>query len=178
MPGAEEDERRKAHMPLLLWLMNNWTVVLPLLRAATTKLDAKHDTLILDVRTERGTSVASLDPAAVFKGAKVTEYTAIRQVLTSHPYIYNSRWCRPFSVEVKQHVKSKKGTGGVFCMFAFGDSPEHAPDQDKPLPDFLMNVALYNESDLQQIAEATWGADASRGLAPQCHATALRNGAT
>mmetsp|Transcript_22136 Transcript_22136/g.45191 ORF Transcript_22136/g.45191 Transcript_22136/m.45191 type:complete len:179 (+) Transcript_22136:137-673(+) len=166
MPRVEEDESRKAHMPLLLWLMNNWTAVLPLLKTATAKLDPKNDTLILDVRTERGTPVAALDPAAVFHKATVAEYTAVRKVLTSHPFIYNARWCQPFSVEVKQHVKSKKGTAGVFCLFAFGDSPEHAPDQSKPVPDFFMNVALYNESDLQQIAEATWGADASRGLGP------------
>ena len=90
-----------------------------------------------------------------FANAKITEYTAIRQVLSSHPFLYQGQYCKRLAVEVKQHVKSKKGTAGVFCLFAFGDAPEHAPDQEEPMPDFKMDVAVYNETDLQMIAEAS-----------------------
>ena len=154
VPASEVNERRKEHEPLLMHLMNNWAIVLPLLKVATAKLDAKNDTLIMDCRTARGVGVNTLDPRVIFEGARPVEYTAIRKMLSSHPFLYSSRWCKAFSMEVKQHMKSKKGTAGVFCIFAIGDSTEHAPEGSAPLPDFTMNVALYNETDLDNIAGA------------------------
>ena len=125
-----------------------------MLKAATAKLDPKNDTLIIDCRTPRGVGINTIDPRTFFQGAKPTEYTAIRKMLSSHPFLYNNRWCKDFSMEVKRHVKSKKGTAGVFCIFAIGDSTEHAPEGSAPLPDFTMNVALYNETDLDNLAGA------------------------
>ena len=146
---------RQSTEPLLLWLVNSWHVAEPLLRQATEKLDPKHDSLILDLRTPRGVSVATLDHATVIGSAKVAEITALRQTLMHHPFLYNSRWCRTFAIEMKKHLKKHQGANGCCCIFACGDAPEHAPDQQNPLPDFNMEVKPYFVSDLHKIAEAS-----------------------
>lgn len=147
-----DDPNRAAHQPLLLWLMNGWAAAEPLLREATAKLDAKHDTLVLDVRTKRGEAVSTLSHEQVFRAAKVAELSAIREVLSSHPFLYNTKWCKGLSTFIKQVVKSKRGGAGCCCLFAYGDHPEHAPDQDNPMPNFDMNVAPYFVADLNEIA--------------------------
>ena len=43
--------------------------------------------------------------------------------------------------KIKKAVKSQKGKSGCCCIFAIGDAPLHAPDQDQPRPNFNMNVA-------------------------------------
>ena len=144
-----------AHEPLLLWIVNNWTVAEQLLRAKTERLDPKNDLLILDVRTKRGVSVSSLDHTAIFNDARVAELTAIRQTLGSHPFLYNRPWCKTLAQHVKKHVNEQRGKAGVCCLFAYGDAAEHAPDQDDPKADFDMNVASYFVSDLEKIAEAS-----------------------
>ena len=149
---------RPKNEPLLLWLINSWNIAEPLLRQATDKLDPKNDTLILDVRTRRGVPMTTLDHAAVFGSAKVAEITALRQTLSSHPFLYNARWCKTLSVEIKKHAKEQRGAAGCCCLFACGDVAEHAPDQQSPLPDFNMSVAPYFVSDLHKIAEASLAA--------------------
>ena len=145
---------RTQHQPLLLWMMNSYPVAKHLIKNSTTKLNPSHEVLVIDVRTKRGTSVASLDHETVFTHAKIAELTALRQTLSSHPYMYNARWCKAMSLAVKENVKMQKGKAGVFIIFAYGDAPEHAPDQDDAVPDFNMNIALYNENDLEMIAKA------------------------
>jgi hypothetical protein len=145
------------HQPLLLWIMNNWKNSHSALKAAVEKLDPKNDTLVVDARTKRGIEVATLDPATVFATAKVAEHTAIRQVLSSHPFLYNSKYSKSVAVEVKKHLKKKNGADGVFFIFAIGDAPAHAPDQDDPLPDFVMKIAVYSQNDLYLIADTNLG---------------------
>ena len=138
--------------------MNNWPHTHHAIKAAAEKLDPKNDTLMIDARTRRGTDIATLNIATVFAGAKIAEYTAIRLVLSSHPFLYNTKYCKQVAVEVKGHVKSDKGRRGVYLIFAIGDAAEHAPDQDNPLPDFNMKIAVYSQKDLDLIAVENLGA--------------------
>ena len=144
----------QVHMPLLLWLVNNWLMVEPLLKEVTSrKLDAKHDTILLDVRTRRGVELATLDPRHVFAEARTIELTAIRGTLSEHPFLYDGKWTKGVVVHIKQAVKTTKGAKGPCCLFAYGDSCVHAPDQDDPKADFYMSIASHFADDLRAIAE-------------------------
>ena len=54
------------NQPLLLWLLNHWQTVAPLLDAAVARLDRANDLFLLDVRVPRGEKLNTLDVAAVF----------------------------------------------------------------------------------------------------------------
>ena len=114
---------------------------------------------MLDCRTRRGTHVGDLDHAAIFaRQARTVELTAIREVLGSHPFLYNHGWCRTFAKELKKDVKKHAGdVRGPMILFAIGDSADHAPDQDDPMPDFNMKVAPFFLSDLYSIADNNLG---------------------
>ena len=144
---------RNDHEPLLLWLLNHWAKVLPLLNASVEKLDPKHETLLLDCRTHRDADIGALDHNMVFAGARPVELTAMREVLSSHPFLFNAVWCRAFAKEIKITAKKHKGERGPVVLFAFGDVAEHAPDQEHALPDFSMSVAPYHLHDLYAIAK-------------------------
>jgi len=154
--SASADER-KDHEPMLLWLVNNWTVVDPLLRSCTEKLNPKVEVLLLDCRTMRGTDISTLDPRTIFAAAKIVELAALRSTISSHPYLYNDKWAAQFGKTMKQHVKQMNGTAGTCFLFAIGDSTEHAPDEggNEALADFVMKIAPYYTRDLLLIKEAS-----------------------
>jgi hypothetical protein len=144
---------RKDHEPMLLWVVNNWAVAGPLLHAATERLNPKVEVLLLDVRTPRGTPVSSLDPPAVVAAAKIVELPALRSTLSSHPYLYEDKWAKEFSRQMKDHVKKTAGRMGACFLFAIGDATRHAPNEAEPLPDFTMKIAPYYDADLAVIRE-------------------------
>lgn len=155
-PLPPENEGRKAHEPMLLWLVNSWAVVEPLLTARASKLNPKVELLLLDCRTIRPMHVSELDPRKVFDEARVVETTAVRATLSSHPFLFNDQWAARFGKEIKKMFKEHGGTKGVMFLFALGDSVEHSIDEGElPMPDFVMRVAPYFRHDLDLIAEAS-----------------------
>ena len=155
--AAVMEKRRQEHEPLLLWLLNSWPTVAPLLQQSAGRVDPKADTLLLDCRTHRGIHIRTLDHATIFAAARPVELTALRAVLSGHPFLYNSVWCKNFAKEIKIAAKRHAGACGPMFLFAIGDAPEHAPDQDHPLPDFTMKVAPFFMSDLLNLAEHNLG---------------------
>ena len=143
---------RNAHEPLLLWLLNHWAKVLPLLKARVEKLDPSMRPSCWTAE-RRDADIGALDHNIVFAGARPVELTAMREVLSSHPFLFNAVWCRAFAKEIKITAKKHKGERGPVVLFAFGDVAEHAPDQEHALPDFSMSVAPYHLHDLYAIAK-------------------------
>ena len=148
-----DNRRHENSEPLLLWLLNSWPTVVPLLQKSVERVDPKVDTLIIDCRTHRGVHITTLDHAKIFAAARPTELTALREVLSSHPYLYHQGWCKTFAKEIKIAVKQHVGTCGPMFLFAVGDSAE---DQDH-VPDFNMKMAPFFLSDLFSIADDNLG---------------------
>jgi hypothetical protein len=130
--------------PLLLWLVNNWAVVAPKLDAAVAKLNRANEVFLVDVRIDRGDAMSTLDPATVFDKGVAVELEGLRQVLSNHPFLYTSAWCKQLALQTKQEVKAMATKSdpvsvgkGVLVCFARGD----IADLEKILPDFTMNVA-------------------------------------
>ena len=142
--------------PLLLWMVQNWSVVAPKMDAAVAKLNKVHEVIIFDVRISRGESLASLDPATVFESGVAVELEGVRNVLMKHPFMYNSGWTKKLATQTKQEVKGmarktdadSKAKGCLVC-FATGDKA----DQEKTLPDFCMSIAQFFLGDLHKVAE-------------------------
>ena len=153
MPMQEVD--REDHKPMLLWMMNNWHIIEPLIKSTTAKLNPKVEVLLLDCRTKRGTHVSTLDPHTVFADSKIVETTALRSTISAHPYLYNDKWSAQFGKTMKTHIKKMNGTLGTCFLIAIGDSTEHGPEEEGALPDFTMKIAPYYMHDLHVIQEAS-----------------------
>lgn len=136
----------------MTWIVNCWSFVEPRLTELSVKANPKHDVLLFDLRVERGGDVRALDPNQVMPKAQVLELTAIRQVLNSHPYLFQRGWCKEFSVAAKEAVKKAGGKLGCYCLVAYGDSA--ASDDGLPM-NFSVMPCFHH--DLREIAKHNLG---------------------
>ena len=170
MPQGMASAPPPGHQPLLTWTVNNWAVIGP--RLAAAGVNPKLEVLLIDVRVERGTALATLDAGEVLDKAIRSELESIRAHLSGHPFLYNSGWCKQVSTATKQGVKQRKGKDGFCCLFAYGDTPA----EQAILPGFEMNVAPYFSVDLQRIAEHNLRAAAADHQMDRLAAAGLRPG--
>lgn len=150
---AAERTPPASHQPVLTWVVNQWSTLEPRLDELAKKSDPKNDVILFDLRKKRGEPVSETDASVVMAGAQRVDLTGIRQALSAHPYLFNRGWGKQVSVAAKEAAKKAGGKAGCYCLIAYGDSAEHAPEGLDPMPDFCMNVMPYFHRDLKLIAE-------------------------
>ena len=140
---------------MLLWMMNNWHIIRPLIKSATSEIKPEGRGAAADCRTKRGLTSRRSIRRTVFADSKIVETTALRSTISAHPYLYNDKWSAQFGKTMKTHIKKMNGTLGTCFLIAIGDSTEHGPEEEGALPDFTMKIAPYYMHDLHVIQEAS-----------------------